>query len=796
MKKIMKKCAYLGATFGLLFSNAASVRQVFAVNEADSTTNISYVYTDKCKVGKNVNDLFEDKGVGHLKVTDKNGYLEAAENSPYKANDYESVFVQFQGVLPNTDFSLKKGDYFTVQFSPDTRISGITNQGVVRIPDITTNENGQEVVIAVANYDPETKTVTYVFTDYVETHQNIQIVRQYNESIYQNNVFENGEHTFNAVYAGLPYSYTYDVEVYSKNDVERFNSVGDNNPVDLISKLTDINPTNNKFETVTKVKVNGTGSELTFRYPQDASVPINEETHLTIYAIPEGEEIGGYGINPAWQDVTASFTKTVTDTGIEYTTASNEFTKYAFISHGSYVTEKGIWYVPEAIYKGKKAGIVVLMNSAATIDWATGREIQNVRCVPHKELQIEKIDKNDKTKKLAGATFEIRNAEGTLVKTVTTDESGKASVDGLALGEYTVTEVEAPVGYVLDDTIMTVTLDGTTTAVVVHQVENVAKGSIKVTKVDAEDQTKVLSGVVFALKQGEKEIARATTDVNGVALFENVPYGEYTLSEVSTIDGYVLSEETRQVDITQAGKVVDLQNFDNHRIKGSVKVTKVDAEDQTKVLSGVVFVLKQGETEIARATTDVNGIALFENVPYGEYTLSEVSTIDGYVLSEETRQVNIMQAGKVVDLQNFENHRIKGNVKVTKVDAEDQTKVLSGVVFALKQGETEIAQATTDAQGVALFKNVPYGTYKLVEKSTIDGYVLSDEMREVTISKEGVVVDLGKFMNKKQVTPPATMVKPKPTLPSTGETLSNWVNVLGVTLVLLAVCVYRVKKEK
>ncbi|MGT2951431.1 SpaA isopeptide-forming pilin-related protein [Streptococcus cuniculi] len=504
----MKKFAYLGATLGLLASNVASVGQVYAVDGADSSTNITYVYSDQCKVGKNVNSLFQDAGVGHIKVTTRNGYFEYANDPVYKANDHESVLVQFQGKLPNTDFSLKKGDYFTVQFSPDTRFAGITNQQVVRIPDITTTENGQEVLVATANYDPTTKTVTYVFTDYVESHQNIEIVRQYGESIYQNNVLGNGPHTFSGVYAGIPYEYTYNVEVYTANDTARFNNVGDTNPVELISKLTDINPTNNKFEAVTKVLVNGTGSELTFRYPQHDSVPIDGDTHLTIYAIPDGEELGGYGINPAWQDVTASFTKTVKADGVEYTTPSNTSTKYAFVSHGSYITDKGIWYTPEAIYKGKKAGITVVMSEAATRDWATGREVQDVRCVPHKEIQIEKVDSNNKDKKLAGAVFEVRNADGVLVKTVTTDENGKASVDGLALGDYTVTEVQAPAGYTLSGEAKTVTLDGTTTPVVTHEVENVGTGSVKVTKVDADNKSKLLPGVVFALKQGKQPLQK------------------------------------------------------------------------------------------------------------------------------------------------------------------------------------------------------------------------------------------------------------------------------------------------
>ncbi|MGT2949967.1 hypothetical protein BU202_01410 [Streptococcus cuniculi] len=355
-----------------------------------------------------------------------------------------------------------------------------------------------------------------------------------------------------------------------------------------------------------------------------------------------------------------------------------------------------------------------------------------------------------------------------------------------------------------------------------------------------------LAGVVFALRQGNQELYTATSDGHGIVRFEDIPEGTYTLVEKSTVDGYAINFEPREVTIDEDHQYISLGNIENKQIKGSVKVTKVDADDKSKLLPGVVFALKQGDKEIARATTDANGVALFEGLTKGTYTLTEVSTVDGYVLSQESREIVISELDQVVEVADFENRPIKGSVKVTKVDADDKAKVLPGVVFVLKQGDKIIAEAKTDSNGIATFKDIVHGTYTLAEKSTIDGYALSNETREVTISEDGAVVELGTFTNKKKPTPtpppssstPSTSSSTEPSsststssstepssststsstslppssgstpppvakvpgkrrmlLPRTGTTTSIWMGVLGFALLVLAGFVYRTRKD-
>ncbi|MED3611886.1 SpaA isopeptide-forming pilin-related protein, partial [Bacillus wiedmannii] len=66
------------------------------------------------------------------------------------------------------------------------------------------------------------------------------------------------------------------------------------------------------------------------------------------------------------------------------------------------------------------------------------------------QIEIIKVDANDKDKKLAGAVFEILK-DGTKIDTLTSDENGKATSKELEPGDYILKEVQAPEGYSLSD---------------------------------------------------------------------------------------------------------------------------------------------------------------------------------------------------------------------------------------------------------------------------------------------------------------------------------------------------------
>lgn len=88
----------------------------------------------------------------------------------------------------------------------------------------------------------------------------------------------------------------------------------------------------------------------------------------------------------------------------------------------------------------------------------------------------------------------------------------------------------------------------------------------------------------------------------------------------------------------------------------------------------------------------------------------------------------------------MENQKIKGNIEVLKVAKHDNTLKLEDAVFELRKGTEVIATATTNAEGLATFENVEYGSYTIVEKTAPTGYFLKSFEKEVVVKEDKQVI--------------------------------------------------------
>lgn len=126
-------------------------------------------------------------------------------------------------------------------------------------------------------------------------------------------------------------------------------------------------------------------------------------------------------------------------------------------------------------------------------------------------------------------------------------------------------------------------------------------GSVSGMKLD--ENGKALPGAVFGLFRSdaaefteEGALMTATSGEDGVFVFENLPIGDYIVRELTAPTGYVLSEELHQVSIAENAQVIELE-VTNDPIRGSITLTKYDADYPDNRLTGAVF-------EVYR---DVNG---------------------------------------------------------------------------------------------------------------------------------------------------------------------------------------------
>ena len=335
-------------------------------------------------------------------------------------------------------------------------------------------------------------------------------------------------------------------------------------------------------------------------------------------------------------------------------------------------------------------------------------------------------------------TFEIFNENNEQVITGTTDENGIAHFQ-LAIGKYFYREISAPDIYEIDDTAYPFEITENDEIVKAEMTNKKKTGSIKVTKSTTGNLN--IEGIKFiatGISDTNKDLKfEATTNENGVAMFDKLVIGKYVITEdgATVPTAYLTADEqevTVEYNTTAEVKVT------NEEKTGSIKVQK-RTEGQKNVES-ITFYLK-GTSDSGReinipATTDKDGVAVFENVPVGTYmVIEDEETVPyGYLVADE-KEVTVIYA-ETVDAEILNNEQT-GTIQVHK-KTEGQKNV-SDIKFYLRgtsdTGREINISATTDKDGIAVFENVPVGTYKIIEdKETVPyGYLVAAE-KEVTVT--------------------------------------------------------------
>ena len=334
-------------------------------------------------------------------------------------------------------------------------------------------------------------------------------------------------------------------------------------------------------------------------------------------------------------------------------------------------------------------------------------------------------------------TFEILNENKEQVITGTTDENGIAHFQ-LAIGKYFYREISAPDIYEIDDTPYPFEITENDDIVKAEMTNKKKSGSIKVTKTTTGNLN--IEGIKFfatGISDTNKDLKfEATTNENGVAMFDKLVIGKYVITEDgSTVPAAYLVADEQEVTVkyNETAEVA----FENIEKTGSIKVQK--RTEGQKNVEGITFYLK-GTSDTGReinipATTNKDGIAVFENVPIGTYSIieDEETVPYGYLVADE-KEVTVIYA-ETVDAEILNNEQT-GTIKVHKRTEGDLN--ISGITFYLKgtsdTGREINIPATTDKDGVAVFENVPVGTYKIIEdKETVPyGYLVADE-KEVKV---------------------------------------------------------------
>ncbi|WP_242486488.1 collagen binding domain-containing protein [Bacillus sp. TH23] len=353
------------------------------------------------------------------------------------------------------------------------------------------------------------------------------------------------------------------------------------------------------------------------------------------------------------------------------------------------------------------------------------------------QFEIVKVDANDKTKLLSDAEFTVYK-DGKKVAELKTDESGKAMLPKLPLGEYTVKEMKAPAGYKISNKEWKVTIQNEKEVVKVEAENEKLLGSLQIIKTDDKDQAERLAGAVFTLKDAKGNVVKEkiTTDKSGTVKVEGLVPGEYTLEETKAPEGYELTKQVIHVTV-DGEKVVDVK-VTNSKSLGQFEIVKVDANDKTKLLSDAEFEVYKDSKKVEMLRTDKTGKVISGKLEPGKYTLKETKAPKGYKLLKEEIEV-VVEANKVVQVQ-VENAKELGSLQVIKKDAESG-KVLEGAEFRLKNENGQVVgeAKTTNKDGVVTFENLVPGKYTLEETKEPEGYKAVELKVEVNVVANEVV---------------------------------------------------------
>ena len=349
------------------------------------------------------------------------------------------------------------------------------------------------------------------------------------------------------------------------------------------------------------------------------------------------------------------------------------------------------------------------------------------------ELTIKKVDATNPNKGLSGAKFLIQSNNGSFSKEVITGRDGIVKVGPLEAGTYSITELEAPEGYEIDNAgpqYVVLPRDNGTEVVVTFTDTPIVTTEGSIRKVDADDPTKGLAGAVIKIEGVDNSFVGTYTTGPGGCLtdvpWDTMPIGSYTATEVTPPPGYTTSSDPSKVrqEFHWDGKTDVSLVFEND---AKVKLELLKLDESHDPLPGAVFnIVKDGQI-IATEETGRDGIITVPNVTEGMYAFVEVSVPEPYAVLTEPVIAHVDQA----------TVNSGGTVRVTAVDKrlpdltifkrDEQTgDGIPGTHFEIKGIQHGYHQdVVTGPNGKATLTGIPVDSYTVTEISVPDPYVVS-----------------------------------------------------------------------
>ena len=359
---------------------------------------------------------------------------------------------------------------------------------------------------------------------------------------------------------------------------------------------------------------------------------------------------------------------------------------------GSYVDAEGGTLSSTGLYRTDKAGKITISGISGTvvvteIETIPGYTIdENTRTqtvvvnpndtqtlyfynTPVGWLQIIKSDK-DSGKRIAGVKFEIRKMNGEIIGTYTTDSDGVIYLPEAESGWYTVTELEAASGYLLDTTPHRIEVKDGQTATL--EITNHKFSRILLHKVDKATGKGIYGAVFLLYDSNHNPIGEYVTDQDGyIYADEGLADGRYYLREIKAAPGYVLDPELKTIYV-RYGSTTEIE-WSNTAECGQIQIIKKSANDNPinglpagTLLEGAVFeIYDKAGNVVDTIKSDRNGRAISKTLPLSRYTVREIKAPANYSINPTVMTAYLEFNGQIVTFE-VQNTSVSTGVSIKK----------------------------------------------------------------------------------------------------------------------------------
>ncbi len=400
---------------------------------------------------------------------------------------------------------------------------------------------------------------------------------------------------------------------------------------------------------------------------------------------------------------------------------------------------------------------------------------------------------------ITAADGSVIPADGLIAEVSLNEDMTAVIAEKIPFGKYYVQEIATDEHYVLNGKKYLVNFEYmgqevTTVSIDCGQfVNELKRGKIEGIKVNESNEPleNALFGL-FAVDTAEftadNAYMTAVSDENGHFEFDKIPYGEYIVREIEAPTGYILSDESYPVTISEDGEIIEITAV-NKPI--TIEISKQDIYGNELV--GAKMQLDNSDGKVVEKWTSDGTNHVVTELPAGDYTLKEIAAPDGYVIATDIR-FTVDVYGKIT-VENVDATAVSENGNPLIVMVDDTTKVkiskrdittdkeLAGATLQIidEDGNVATEWVSTDEAHFIEGKLIAGKEYTLRETIAPDGYEIASEIK-FTVNTDGSVTEVVMYDEHT----PDLEIPPTVTIdtPNTGVSTDN-----GAELYLIAAAV-------